>query len=161
LTFWPSIASPLTISASTFSGTSWKVFPALPEIFLPSSGSTPRPSSVYPLEHPLTEIRRLLNVRYRPGRVAEELGCEVRPLYRSTIPAGCPCERDERGNLWIVGDRFRDWMRSVQREAVSQNLMHADLTITNGVYGVLAGCAVQQAIASLGRAETANGRRKG
>jgi hypothetical protein len=70
-------------------------------------------------------------------------------------------ERDERGNLWIVGDQFRDGMLSVQREAVSQNLVHAGLTITNGVYGVLAGCAVQQAIASLGRAETANGRRKG
>jgi hypothetical protein len=71
------------------------------------------------------------------------------------------CARDERANLWIVGDRFRDGMLSVQREAVSQNLMHADLTITNGVYGVLAGCDVQQTIASLGRAEAANGRRKG
>ena len=65
------------------------------------------------------------------------------------------CERDERGNLWIVGDQFRDWMLSVQREAVSQNLMHADLTVTNGVYGVLTDCDVQQTIASLGRAETA------
>ena len=89
------------------------------------------------------------------------MGCEVRPLYRSTVPAGCPCERDERGNLWIVGDRFRDWMLSVQREAVSQSLIHADLTITNGVYGVLARHDVQQAIASLGRAEAANGRWKG
>jgi hypothetical protein len=89
------------------------------------------------------------------------LGCEVRPLYRSTIPAGCPCERDERGNLWIVGGRFRDWMLSVQREAVSQNPTHASLTITNGVYGVLADRDVQQAIASLGRTEAANGRRKG
>jgi hypothetical protein len=44
-------------------------------------------------------------------------------------------ERDERGTLWIVGDRFRDWMRSVQREAVSQNLVHAGLTITNGGTG--------------------------
>ena len=65
------------------------------------------------------------------------------------------CERDERGNLWIVGDQFRDGMLSVQREAVSQNLMHADLTVTNGVYGVLTDCDVQQTIASLGRAETA------
>jgi hypothetical protein len=64
-------------------------------------------------------------------------------------------ERDERGNLWIVGDQFRDGMLSVQREAVSQNLMHADLTITNGVYGVLVDCDVQQTIASLGRAEPA------
>jgi hypothetical protein len=39
------------------------------------------------------------------------------------------CERDERGNLWIVGDRFRD--------------------------RVLAGCDVQQTTASLGRAEPA------
>jgi hypothetical protein len=89
------------------------VLPALPQVFLPSSGSTPRPSSVYPLEYPLTEIRRLQHTRYYPSKVAEELGCEVRPLYRSTIPTGCPCERDERGNLWIVGDRFRDWMLSV------------------------------------------------
>jgi hypothetical protein len=93
--------------------------------------------------------------------VAEELGCEVRLLVRSTIPAGCPCARDEQGNLWTVGDRFRDWMLSVQREAVSQSLIHAGLTITNGVYGVLAGHDVQQAIASLGQADAANGRRKG
>jgi hypothetical protein len=137
------------------------VLPALPQVFLPSSGSTPRPSSVYPLEYPLTEIRRLQHTRYYPSKVAEELGCEVRPLYRSTIPAGCPCERDERGNLSIVGDQFRDWMLSVQREAVSQSLIHADLPITNGVYGVLTGRDVQQAIASLGRAEPANGRWKG
>ena len=71
-------------------------------------------------------------MRYYPSKVAEELGCEVRPLYRSTIPAGCPCERDERGNLWVVGDQFRDGMLAVQREAVSQNLTRADLTITNG-----------------------------
>jgi hypothetical protein len=64
-------------------------------------------------------------------------------------------ECDERGNLWIVGDQFRDGMLSVQREAVSQNLMHADLTITNGVYGVLADCDVQQTIVSLGQAEPA------
>jgi Tol biopolymer transport system component len=50
---------------------------------------------------------------------------------------------------------------SVQREAVSQHLMHADLTIINGVYGVLTDRDVQQTIASLGRAEPANGRRKG
>ena len=40
-------------------------------------------------------------------------------------------------------------------KAVSQNLMHADLTVTNGVYGVLTDRDVQQTIASLGRAETA------
>jgi integrase len=36
-------------------------------------------------------------------------------------------------------------------KAVSQNLMHADLTITNGVYGVLTDDDVQRTIASLGR----------
>jgi hypothetical protein len=87
--------------------------------------------------------------------VAEELGREARLLCWSTIPAGGPCERDERGNLWIVGDQSRDGMLSVQREAASQNLMHADLTITTGVYGVLADCDVQQTMASLGRAEPA------
>jgi len=37
-------------------------------------------------------------------------------------------------------------------KAVSQNLMHADLTVTNGVYGVLTDNDLQQTIASLGRA---------
>ena len=36
-------------------------------------------------------------------------------------------------------------------EAASQNLVHADLTITNGVYGVLTDDYVQHTIASLGR----------
>jgi hypothetical protein len=36
-------------------------------------------------------------------------------------------------------------------EAVSQNLMHAGLTVTNGVYVVLTGDDVRHTIASLGR----------
>ena len=38
-------------------------------------------------------------------------------------------------------------------KAVSQNLMHADLTVTNGVYAVLTDDDVQHTIASLGQAE--------
>jgi site-specific recombinase XerD len=38
-------------------------------------------------------------------------------------------------------------------KAVSQNLMHADLTITNGVYGVLTDNDLQHTIASLGRTD--------
>ena len=68
----------------------------------------------------MQRARRLLHMRYRPSEVAEELGCKVKLLYRRCIPAGCPCERDEQGNLWIVGDQFRDWMLSVQREAVAE-----------------------------------------
>ena len=68
----------------------------------------------------MQRARRLLHMRYRPGELAEELGCSVRMIYRRYIPAGCPCERDQAGHLWIIGDKFRDWMLAVQREAVAE-----------------------------------------
>lgn len=42
-------------------------------------------------------------------------------------------------------------------KAVSQNLMHADLAVTDGVYGVLADDDVRQTIAALGQAPTLEG----
>lgn len=63
--------------------------------------------------------KRLLHMRYRPAELAGELGCSVHLIYRRYIPAGCPCEHDGGGHLWIVGDVFRDWMLLRQREAVA------------------------------------------
>jgi site-specific recombinase XerC len=39
-------------------------------------------------------------------------------------------------------------------KAISQNLMHSSLTITDGVYGVLSGLDVANTIAGLGKSET-------
>jgi hypothetical protein len=51
----------------------------------------------------------LLEMRYQPSELAEELGCDVQRVYRVLLPAGAPHERDEAGHLWIVGTQFREW----------------------------------------------------
>jgi hypothetical protein len=69
----------------------------------------------------IQRARRLLHMKYKPSEVAEELGCSVEFIRRVCIPAGCPYERHENGYYyWIVGDRFRDWMLAMQREAVAE-----------------------------------------
>jgi DNA-directed RNA polymerase subunit RPC12/RpoP len=57
-----------------------------------------------------TRLQRLLNMMYRPSEIAEEIGFEVRQVYRVYIPLGLPHERDERKNIWINGVVFRDWI---------------------------------------------------
>ncbi len=59
----------------------------------------------------LIRVGHLLNMRYKPSEIAEEIGCNVDTVYRSFIPAGCPHERDKRGHIWIIGTAFRDWAR--------------------------------------------------
>ncbi len=59
----------------------------------------------------LLRVGHLLNMRYRPSEIAEEIGCNTDTVYRSFIRAGCPHERDKRGFIWIIGTEFRDWAR--------------------------------------------------
>jgi hypothetical protein len=55
---------------------------------------------------------RLLNMQYKPGELADELGVSVQVVYKTWIPAGCPHERDAKGQLWMVGSEFRAWAES-------------------------------------------------
>ncbi len=54
------------------------------------------------------KLDRLLNMLYKPGEIAEELGVSVETVYRSYIPAGAPVIR-EAGIIWINGEAFRKW----------------------------------------------------
>lgn len=55
------------------------------------------------------KLSRLMNMRYRPAELAEELGVNVDTVYRSWIPAGAPCVRDNTRSYWIVGTEFAQW----------------------------------------------------
>lgn len=57
----------------------------------------------------LIKLSRLLNMRYKPSEIAEEIGVDVSTIYRAYIPAGCPIERDSKGRIWIIGTAFREW----------------------------------------------------
>lgn len=56
---------------------------------------------------------RLLDMLYKPGELADEIGFAVRQVYRVYIPAGCPHQRDAKGYLWINGRAFRQWCEEV------------------------------------------------
>lgn len=58
------------------------------------------------------KLQRLLWMEYKPSEIAQELGIDVRTIYRSYIPAGMP-HRKEKDNIWIIGTEFRDWARAI------------------------------------------------
>lgn len=53
---------------------------------------------------------RLLDMLYSPSELANEIGFDVRQIYRVYIPLGCPSEKDSRGRHWINGEIFKDWI---------------------------------------------------
>ena len=56
------------------------------------------------------KLQRLLHMRYKPSELARELGLSVDTIYRSYLPAGAPCEVDQKGHMWIIGDVFAAWV---------------------------------------------------
>ncbi len=71
----------------------------------------------------VARLKGLLDVLYKPGEIAKQLGLEVRTIYRSHIPAGAPVQRDESGRMWIPGVAYRDWAKATlqQRKAGGQH----------------------------------------
>lgn len=59
----------------------------------------------------IVKLGRLLNMMYKPGEIAEEIGVTQDTLYRSYLPAGLPHERDVEGNIWIHGPAFVAWAK--------------------------------------------------
>lgn len=49
---------------------------------------------------------------YKPAEIAKELGVTVNTVYTSYLPAGAPCEKDSKGNVWIHGVSFSKWART-------------------------------------------------
>jgi len=50
-------------------------------------------------------------MKYKPSEISKEIECNVDTIYKSYLPFGCPHERDEHGQIWIVGTEFRDWVK--------------------------------------------------
>lgn len=61
----------------------------------------------------IVKLSRLLNMLYKPGEIAEEIGVAPDTVYRSYLPAGLPHRRDAHGNIWIHGPAFAAWAREV------------------------------------------------
>jgi hypothetical protein len=57
----------------------------------------------------IIKLSRLLNMRYRPTEISEEIDVSVDTVYRCYLPAGAPYERERSGAIWIIGPAFRDW----------------------------------------------------
>jgi len=54
-------------------------------------------------------LNRLLDMMYKPSEIAEEVGFNVRQVYRVYIKLGCPNQRDRRNHIWINGKSFVNW----------------------------------------------------
>ena len=56
-------------------------------------------------------LERLLDMTYKPGEIAKEIGCTLDTLMRSFIPAGAPVVFDSKNKMWINGKAFAGWAR--------------------------------------------------
>jgi len=69
----------------------------------------------------IIRLGRFLDMLYRPAEVAEEIGVTPDTIYRSYMPAGMPCIRDDKGNIWIHGPAFVGWAKqTVTRRAAER-----------------------------------------
>ena len=69
-----------------------------------------------------TRLYNLFDMVYRPSELAEEIGFEVRQVYRVYIPLGLPHERDEHNNIWINGLVFKEWiLEKYRKTALDKN----------------------------------------
>lgn len=56
-------------------------------------------------------LGRLLNMMYKPGEIAREIGVTDETIMRSYVPAGAPVTVDAKGVTWINGQDFAEWAR--------------------------------------------------
>jgi len=59
----------------------------------------------------IQQLERLLDMLYRPGEIAQEIGITVETLLRSFLPAGAPAIKDDEGKIWFNGKAFAAWGR--------------------------------------------------
>ncbi len=60
----------------------------------------------------IIKLSRLLYMKYKPSEIAKILAVDVNTVYRNYLNSGCPHERDENGNIWIIGTEFREWAQN-------------------------------------------------
>ena len=61
-------------------------------------------------------LRKLFNMLYKPKELANEIGFNVRQVYRVYIPNGCPHQRDDQRHIWINGIEFRNWIEKTYKK---------------------------------------------
>jgi len=61
-------------------------------------------------------MARLLDMMYSPSELADEIGFNVRQVYRVYLPLGCPNEKDSKGRHWINGQQFREWILNLYQK---------------------------------------------
>jgi len=64
----------------------------------------------------MNRLKSLLNMKYRPREIAEEVGFSIHQVYRVYIPLGCPHSRDSRGHIWINGEEFLSWYQGFYKK---------------------------------------------
>lgn len=64
----------------------------------------------------IIRLGRLLHMLYKPSEIAKLLEISVDTIYRNYLPAGCPHERDDSGNIWINGIAFKGWAEELLSE---------------------------------------------
>lgn len=70
----------------------------------------------------IIRLSRILNMIYKPGELAEEIGVTQDTIYRSYLPAGMPHERDQAGSVWIHGPAFIAWAKQTVAKKKSQRI---------------------------------------
>ena len=69
-----------------------------------------------------TRLKKLLNMMYKTSEIAEEIGFEMRQIYRVYIPLGLPHEKDDKNRIWINGSEFREWaLETYKKPSVGKN----------------------------------------
>jgi len=48
-------------------------------------------------------------MKYRPSEIAKVIDVNVDTVYRNYLKNGCPFEKDNNGNIWIIGTEFKEW----------------------------------------------------
>lgn len=62
-------------------------------------------------------LKRLLDMPYSPGELAEEIGIDKNQIYMVYVPLGCPHERDLHKRITINGVSFFTWYQKVYKKA--------------------------------------------
>ena len=67
-------------------------------------------------------LKGLLDMMYKPGELAEELGINQDQIYLTYIPLGCPRIRDGRRHIEINGKEFKNWyLEKYQKAKVKED----------------------------------------
>jgi len=63
------------------------------------------------------KLKGLLDMDYKPGELAEELGIRKNLVYSVYVKLGCPLDRDQWNHIAINGKSFRGWYLENYRKA--------------------------------------------